>query len=534
MLLFRAESWKGPWELVNGTGEDGALNINYPGSNVQTEDPTFWKGRRGYHALFHFNLLHAWSEDAINWHWSPEVTANLTLKNGVARGDHQRPRAIINKDGDLEALMVASISPSVIPGRRCTDATQLLYFETRDPRSGFPPVPAGWTPSFEMLGVYAYHRNGSGENTPFRFKGEQYMMESAGTTLSNGTGVNCFQIKKFDTGELVTVVNQSAYHAFFAAVVDYEKDVVWVFGSSHDRATRRGTCDLNRYNCSIGVWSSTDLVEWKTGPPLLLGSFGPWFPINVDVDFVHPHSGIPPAPGLPPHQAVMYMETGPGYNPPRDTTPHQFALNIGTDGDLSKNWILAPANRSTATAYPATYGAINQCPSVRYDPEEGYYYVFGGGAIISGPARSKDLFHWEVSEKAPLTGPAHWLGRPLVNMVAPGIYTTQWAGGDKAPGAPYLPFLKNMTLWNYGTSDADMSTNDGSSPTYINWISSTQGTPTGVVAPGTNFGSIGRYNGTVVEFLRHYFNTSVDHGVDNEPLLEERGRSDYSKAATVN
>lgn len=171
MLLFRAESWKGPWTLVNGTGKSGALNINYVGSNVQTEDPTFWKGRRGCkfsvlsyvfvytytnfihlvldHALFHYNLLHAYSEDAINWHWSPNATAQLYLKNGVARDDHQRPRAIVDNYGDLTAIMVASISPSVIPGHRCTDATQLLYFETES-----VPVPPHWNSSmFEHLGV---------------------------------------------------------------------------------------------------------------------------------------------------------------------------------------------------------------------------------------------------------------------------------------------------------------------------------------------------------------------------------------------
>lgn len=47
VFLFRAASWKGPWVMVPGTGEYGALNINYAGSAVQTEDPTLWKGRRG-------------------------------------------------------------------------------------------------------------------------------------------------------------------------------------------------------------------------------------------------------------------------------------------------------------------------------------------------------------------------------------------------------------------------------------------------------------------------------------------------------
>ena len=44
---------------------------------VFTEDPTLWKGRRGFHALFHSSapnktLTHAFSEDAFTWHWDPE------------------------------------------------------------------------------------------------------------------------------------------------------------------------------------------------------------------------------------------------------------------------------------------------------------------------------------------------------------------------------------------------------------------------------------------------------------------------------
>ena len=346
----------------------------------------------------------------------------------------------------------------------------------------------------------AYHRNGSGENTPFRFKGKQYMMESIGATI-DGHGTSCFQIRELSSGMVITVVNQSAHHAFFSTTVDYEKEVVWVFGSAHDRSSRQGACDVDRTKCYIGVWSSRDLLNWTTGPPLLLGSFGSWFPINVDVDFVrsqHTDSG------LPKHQAIMYMETGPAYNPPRTTFPHTFAINTGSDGDLSCNWVLLDVNYSVAQIYGPTHGFIAECPSIRYDDEQGYYYVIGGGAVIWGPARSTNLIDWEISQYAPLTGPAYWLGRPLDNRVAPGIYTTEWEG-ENPSGARYLPFLKNMTSWNFGTSDVDLSTNDDESPTYINWISSTQGAPRGMTVDGTNFGTIGRFNGTVVEFFRHYF-----------------------------
>jgi hypothetical protein len=56
-------------------------------------------------------------------------------------------------------------------------------------------------------------------------------------------------------------------------------------------------------------------------------------------------------------------------------------------------------------------------------------YIIGGGCIISGPARSKDLQEWEVSPHAPITGPAHWLKTPLDNRVADGMYETEWVPG---------------------------------------------------------------------------------------------------------
>jgi hypothetical protein len=64
-----------------------------------------------------------------------------------------------------------------------------------------------------------------------------------------------------------------------------------------------------------------------------------------------------------------------------------------------------------------------------------------------------------------------------------------------------------MTGWNYGTSDGDLSTNDGHAPTYLNWIASTQCSPrTGMPHNfGSNFGALGVYNGSVIELLRAYF-----------------------------
>ena len=137
-----------------------------------------------------------------DWHWSNEATATTEVRREdgtlVVRKDHERPRVSLTEDGDLAAVFVASSAHQTAT----SDDAQLLVYETvqrpthgdRGDRSGngtgpdtgdklkmdkpLPPVPPHWRPSFDHLGVYAYHRNGSGENTPFRFKGRQYMCAS--------------------------------------------------------------------------------------------------------------------------------------------------------------------------------------------------------------------------------------------------------------------------------------------------------------------------------------------------------------------
>lgn len=84
------------------------------------------------HVLFHMNLSHAWSEDAVNWHWSSEATAELHLQpDGVYRDDHERPRVVLDENGDLAAILVGSHFPDSDPHLKCTDAAQLLMFKTK-------------------------------------------------------------------------------------------------------------------------------------------------------------------------------------------------------------------------------------------------------------------------------------------------------------------------------------------------------------------------------------------------------------------
>ena len=60
------------------------------------------------------------------------------------------------------------------------------------------------------------------------------------------------------------------------------------------------------------------------------------------------------------------------------------AINTGSDRDLSKNWKLVERS----------HGAGLACPTARFNPNDKFYYVFGGGNDIK-IRRSKDLVTWE-------------------------------------------------------------------------------------------------------------------------------------------
>ncbi len=67
----------------------------------------------------------------------------------------------------------------------------------------------------------------------------------------------------------------------------------------------------------------------------------------------------------------------------------QFALSAASDPTDYSQWEFMDVN---TFSMPGGFGA---CPSIRYDPATGYYYVLTGGNSIS-VLRSLDLQKWEV------------------------------------------------------------------------------------------------------------------------------------------
>lgn len=112
--LYRASSWRGPYEWVPSNGVNGSIGVG--NGLVPTEDPVLWQGRRGFHVLFHSGagLTHGWSVDSINWDWN----GNITGPQG------QRPRVVLDDKGDIKALITSMLVPN-FPG---DDAAQTRIF----------------------------------------------------------------------------------------------------------------------------------------------------------------------------------------------------------------------------------------------------------------------------------------------------------------------------------------------------------------------------------------------------------------------
>jgi hypothetical protein len=123
-----------------------------------------------------------------------------------------------------------------------------------------------------------------------------------------------FRVSDLATGRILVNVAESIGHAFFSAVVDDAKGVVWVFGAAHHRGwDNKGPCDDNSdkggspaRGCYVGTWNSTDLLHWSTTAKSVIFPGGNYTQ-NNDVTLVRPQYDDWEARhgALPPHQVSM-------------------------------------------------------------------------------------------------------------------------------------------------------------------------------------------------------------------------------------
>ena len=126
--LYRASSWNTTYHWVPSSGVNGAINVGAGNRGPLTEDPVLYRGRRGFHILFHSSpdLTHAWSKDGMTWRWNQTVMGppNHRAQGG---GDNERPRVVLDGNGDLAWLFVGQLLP---PGARSdvSDAARTAAF----------------------------------------------------------------------------------------------------------------------------------------------------------------------------------------------------------------------------------------------------------------------------------------------------------------------------------------------------------------------------------------------------------------------
>jgi len=335
---------------------------------------------------------------------------------------------------------------------------------------------------------------------------------------ANRTGeCSYFRIRDLASGTILANVSGSIDFNFCSALADHDRDALWVFCSAFGRYNKAnpGPCSHGYDNCYVGTWKTK-----------LSGDFSSWTPTarsvtlpagvgmaNNDVTLVSgKHAAARAAEaGLPPYQAVMILETDRG-NWSNHTYP-EFAINTGSDGDLSKNWVVLPKLQYRISGGPAglhTGEGTGDAPTIRYDAEEGYFYSIGGGWITNGPARSANLTatSWEGSPLAPIAVPAlraAKAGLPATDMLAginTKLYTNIWRNG--IPENTKL-FVANMTKWNWGVTDPDVCCSDGKSPSYMLHTLSHQGGP---LPPGTkslNMAAMNTIDMPLFEWFRSYF-----------------------------
>ena len=373
-------------------------------------------------------------------------------------------------------------------------------------------------PNFAHEGAWTSHQLCS---SPIFFKDKLYLVSSRiGKTHS------FFCVFDAASGATVSCPDESQDHFFFSSIVDHTRGAdaatVWVFGSAWNRANKSavgvsataeqrarsstigwgsGPCDdASRGEgpgCHVGAWRSTDMKSWTFSKAVTLPL--PQTTANPGASMIPLSSQPTPAAGLPRHQAFMAMEGG------------VLAINTGSDGDLHQSWeLLSNGSRTGGFALP--------CPSARYNPQDRWYYVFGGGVDIQ-LRRSRNLAadSWSAPvlmatgcDKSPGGNSrynqsfADCIASPGNNLtrVAPGYFTEYWQS-NRAKAS--IPFLKNMSSWDWGTSDADFTDEGGRGPTRFIFEQNWQGKPPGWEGEDGGFYQVGLFAGTEFEFLSSFF-----------------------------
>jgi hypothetical protein len=245
--------------------------------------------------------------------------------------------------------------------------------------SSLPPLPV-------KLGLYDYDVQ---ESSPVVFNGRLLMVESMYyqdpeyIPLCGPSTSTYLRVRDMANGAVLVNITSSCGGAFGSGWVvanDEGLDTLYIYGTQ-GRFT--GPCWGTGVNCTIDSWRSSDPTlsdaSWVHVPGVFRQGRSVF---NQDVA----HVGAPSAarrasspsssPVLPAHQWVMIMEP----NDPNDGKAIQFAVSDSPDPTNASAWV---ALDSADFFLDQLSGwQVGACPSIRYDPATGFYYVLTGGFEI--------------------------------------------------------------------------------------------------------------------------------------------------------
>lgn len=312
--------------------------------------------------------------------------------------------------------------------------------------------------SVSKVGIYDYFTD---ESTPVVYNGHLLMFESIVQNSPQWAGhwdprfANCtsyYRVRDQTSGVVIVNLTQTCEHAFGFALVqtnDEGLDTFFIFGTAwiraqatHENSTSlgwSGPCSTN--NCSVDAFYTSDpaLQSWATAGQAIHTGYSVY---NTDIA----HVGVPGAStegegsGLPPHQWVMIMETS-------SQASGKFWLSNASDPTDPTGWF--PLDTSLYTLDQFGNWQVGACPSIRFDPATGYYYVLTGGYQIIA-LRSKTLAKgsWELANNN-------------------GIAIAPDAGDCKLAGTPYGAWF-NLSAYPDAEAHVDACLADPAGPGFGN------------------------------------------------------------------
>ena len=297
-------------------------------------------------------------------------------------------------------------------------------------------------------------------------------------------GHSYFRVRDFASGVVIANITSSIGFGFGSAFVDYETGTFWVFGTVNDRCGHNTLPDVG----AVYAFSSSDpgLQAWSRSKTDVA-----WTGPNTDVARV---LGAAP-PGLPPHRYVMITEGA------------TFALNNDASGDLTKGWL----------TLNKTFGVPDcpegcQCPSIRFLPSDGHYYILTGGHNI-WMLRSADLRTWEQPASRPFIAPSAGDGAvasPAVGNPATIDASDAWYAANGMNTTREM--LARLDDWDHNSNDADMCCDSwgGASAvttSFFNWGPSSQGAkPSGGLNGPSCMQGLATANVTLDKLLQSFYN----------------------------